>query len=467
MKTLLAFLLLPRDEDSINHNMCGRAAYSSRAVSAAATVLNTADCHSGGVGPKNSSVGEGDCDEKPSPRSQHHHQSTAININVPNVQDNNNMSPGNVAHVFRRNPTSATHTIECTPMIWGLIPQHQHGTHLKPHHVPSHPQFSASPHYTMFNARSETIYEKPSFSGLISSGQTCVFAVDGYYEWTTTPTDIEKRKQPYFVCNKDKSPLFLAGLWSCVKTGRDIIQGESSGDRKDETIATFTILTTHAHHPSLSWLHPRQPVILWDGKTVLEWLLRPNRKLVEKFLAVVPLERKREDDDNQQQKQPHPTTLPRESALSVYPVTKRMSDGKYHGQDCTTEVKLATVPDISTYFTCGGGSTTKRTKVEQSPMTAEGSPPKRLKVDTFNPSYSPTMKHKQTNIPPSPVKDEEHGKKDLSWACSSCTFIHVGKSKANYLSCEVCGCTREHDAMGTARQSSSPAAWGSLRSPSK
>ena len=43
----------------------------------------------------------------------------------------------------------------------------------------------------MFNARSETVYKKLSFAGLIKNGQTCIFAVEGYYEWTlnASPAD--------------------------------------------------------------------------------------------------------------------------------------------------------------------------------------------------------------------------------------------------------------------------------------
>ena len=103
----------------------------------------------------------------------------------------------------------------------------------------------------IFNARSETIYTKPTFCDLISKKQTCVWAIDGYYEW--------KEKQPYFICRKDGAPLLLAGLYrNCTS---------SSGEM------TFAILTMDAC-PSMERLHPRQPVILC-AKQALQWLNDP------------------------------------------------------------------------------------------------------------------------------------------------------------------------------------------------
>jgi putative SOS response-associated peptidase YedK len=133
--------------------MCGRAAYSTRTVDIAAQSLGAS--HSCSAGATDTSAKE---------------QQSSINT-----------SPGHTSHVFRRHPSS--NQAECIPMIWGLIPQH--GTEQSPHHLPSDPGFASSPHYKMFNARSETLYEKRSFSGLMRNGQTCIFAVDGYYEWTS------------------------------------------------------------------------------------------------------------------------------------------------------------------------------------------------------------------------------------------------------------------------------------------
>ena len=204
------------------------------------------------------------------------------------------MSPGNSALVFRCAPSdnnknaptnSSQHdqSLECTEMIWGLLPQH--GTSSTPHSHPTHSQFSASPHYKMFNAHSETVYEKWSFAGLIKNGQTCIFAVEGYYEWTlnASPADNgnvsgspkkalvvtgDKRKQPYFACQKDHEPLLLAGVWSCVKTGRRI-----NNNTQDEMITMFAILTTDAH-PKFTWIHHRQPVLIFDSVTANEWFKR-------------------------------------------------------------------------------------------------------------------------------------------------------------------------------------------------
>ncbi|WP_426716375.1 SOS response-associated peptidase [Corynebacterium auriscanis] len=99
------------------------------------------------------------------------------------------------------------------------------------------------PPRTVFNARGETAFEKPTFRGSL----TCLFPMDGWYEWTTT--DPEGRaepsgKQPYFTAREDGEPLWMAGLCKVVD-GR----------------LHSTIITTDAP-PGMEWLHNRMPKAL-------------------------------------------------------------------------------------------------------------------------------------------------------------------------------------------------------------
>ncbi|KAL7520582.1 hypothetical protein ACHAWX_005301 [Stephanocyclus meneghinianus] len=413
--------------------MCGRASYSARAVRLAALTLGTGP--SAASHRKSESGGHARCVDAEhyrssyasadNPAKQEKLVNHSVLVDVDEITNNSNMSPGNTPHVFRRRPSSDE--LECIPMTWGLIPQN--GTPHSPHHLPSDPRFSSSPHFKMFNARSETLYEKRSFSGLIRNGQTCIFAVDGYYEWTMSQSLSDKRKQPYYVCRKDKTPILLAGLWCCVETGNDV------------TLTTFTILTTDAH-PTLSWLHPRQPVIIWEDSIALQWLLEPNPTLLSSIRSI-PIEAKTSLD-----RKPSPW----ETQLHVYPVTKKMNDGKYHGDDCTKEVKLGSTPSLKSFFS-----------VSNTDATATNPPGKLTSVEKRSLSESSHRPQKGDLALEDAERDNEI---EPSWTCAICTFEHNGEPKSKFLTCEVCGAKRNKDLSksddtGVATTS---VAWGSLQS---
>ncbi|AIG63791.1 hypothetical protein CATYP_02815 [Corynebacterium atypicum] len=105
------------------------------------------------------------------------------------------------------------------PARWGLIPQWK--------------KDDSGP--VLFNARGETVADKPSFRAAFAS-RRCVAPMDGYFEW--------RAKQPYFVHRDDGALLWAAGLW---ETGLDVL--------------STTIVTTAARAP-IDWLHDRMPVLL-------------------------------------------------------------------------------------------------------------------------------------------------------------------------------------------------------------
>lgn len=133
------------------------------------------------------------------------------------------------------------------PGRWGLIPHWKKDTDGPP----------------LFNARAETVREKPSFrdayAGTNNSGR-CIIPLDGYYEWHDDGTG----KQPYFVCRDDGTLMWAAGLWA---TGAYQLSA--------------TMLTTESVEP-LSWLHGRLPRFLtqqeipaWLAGSDSESLLEP------------------------------------------------------------------------------------------------------------------------------------------------------------------------------------------------
>jgi len=111
------------------------------------------------------------------------------------------------------------------------------------------------------NARSETIFEKPSFRDA-AKHKRCLVMVDGFYEHHHH----NGKTYPFFIQRLDGTPFLMAGLWSTWKS-------------KDATTVmdTFSIVTTHGN-PLMARIHnnpklagPRMPVIL-PGELANEWL---------------------------------------------------------------------------------------------------------------------------------------------------------------------------------------------------
>lgn len=106
---------------------------------------------------------------------------------------------------------------------------------------------------TLFNARSESAFDKPSFRDAARE-RRCAVPISGFFEWAR---DAETgRKQPYLIRRQDGAPMVLAGLWSV---------NEAFGPTP-----TFTVLTARATS-LMARLHDRQPVML-PPPTIPEWL---------------------------------------------------------------------------------------------------------------------------------------------------------------------------------------------------
>ncbi len=105
----------------------------------------------------------------------------------------------------------------------------------------------------LFNARSETAAEKPSFRTAMRH-RRCLVPASGFYEWRRMGTV----KTPYYIRPRDGSIMAFAGL-SETWLGPD-----------GSEIDTGAILTTSANK-LMAMLHDRMPVIL-DPKDWDEWL---------------------------------------------------------------------------------------------------------------------------------------------------------------------------------------------------
>jgi putative SOS response-associated peptidase YedK len=96
----------------------------------------------------------------------------------------------------------------------------------------------------MFNARSETLTEKPSFRNAFQK-RRCLVVADGFYEWQK----IDRIRQPLRFSLKSGEPFGLAGLY------------ETWISPEQKPVHTCTIVTTEANG-LMRPIHDRMPVIV-------------------------------------------------------------------------------------------------------------------------------------------------------------------------------------------------------------
>ena len=178
-----------------------------------------------------------------------------------NLRPRYNIAPTTAIDVVRMAPAGP----ELVPMRWGFIPGWWKKTARE---APS-----------TFNARAETVAEKPMFRSAFRR-TPCIVPASGYYEWRPA----EGGKQPYFISAADGSVLSIAGLWD---EWRDRETGEA--------ILSCTLIVTAANELTRS-IHDRMPVLLgredldaWLGGRAGVELLRPAP---DDFLRMWPVSRR-------------------------------------------------------------------------------------------------------------------------------------------------------------------------------
>lgn len=123
----------------------------------------------------------------------------------------------------------------------------------------------------LFNARAETLHEKPSFRHLIAR-KRCLIPADGFYEFR----EENKKKIPVKFSRRDRNIFSFAGLYDIWK----------DTNNTDTVITSCTIITTEPNE-LVAAVHNRMPVILnKDDESVwldpqkqhyrdVQYLLRP------------------------------------------------------------------------------------------------------------------------------------------------------------------------------------------------
>ena len=131
--------------------------------------------------------------------------------------------------------------------------------------------------FRTFNAKAETLTEKPSFRRAFRD-RRCLIPASGFFEWQAQDQgqDQDRRrapKQPYYIQGRGGQPLAFAGLW------------ESWRGPDGTLLESCTIVTTEAND-TLRPIHHRMPVIL-DSADFGTWL-EPSAGDVRALLRPCP-----------------------------------------------------------------------------------------------------------------------------------------------------------------------------------
>ncbi|MGO2861791.1 MAG: SOS response-associated peptidase [Brevibacterium sp.] len=121
---------------------------------------------------------------------------------------------------------------------WGLVPAWAKDTKIG---------------FKAFNARSETVLEKPMFRQAIKR-RRCALPIPGYYEWEVT----DDGKQPWMMTSAGDDPLFMAGLFEFWK-------------QPDQSWLVSTTIMTMESAGHLQDVHHRMPVFL-SREHIDEWI---------------------------------------------------------------------------------------------------------------------------------------------------------------------------------------------------
>ena len=185
---------------------------------------------------------------------------------LPNELARRDVWPGYLSTFIRRHPYAnvgddAVPEREALAGSFGLIPHWASDTKIARH---------------TYNARSETVAEKPSFRDAWRKAQHCIIPVETFFE----PDWRSGKAVSTRIGNVSGEPLGVAGLWA---TWRDPL---------GETLHSFTMLTNNAdHHPLMNQFHKptdeKRMIVILPSELYDDWL-RASPKDSGDFLQAWP-----------------------------------------------------------------------------------------------------------------------------------------------------------------------------------
>jgi len=163
-----------------------------------------------------------------------------------------------------------------------------------------------------YNARTETVAEKPSFRSAWRRGQRCIIPVDAFFE----PNYESGRAVRWRISSADDKPLALAGIWEAwpLPDGVDRDQLGRKGQPgppevhfdESDWLISFSMLTINAdHHSVMNQFHApndeKRSVVMLEPKEAMKWLNAPEAELGDLFSAYSPQRLKSHPDPKTKQ----------------------------------------------------------------------------------------------------------------------------------------------------------------------
>jgi putative SOS response-associated peptidase YedK len=180
--------------------------------------------------------------------------------------------------------------LSLTALRWGLVPSWARST----------------PTQVLFNARIETVTEKPAFRDAIWR-RRCLLPADGWYEWARRA---DGQRIPHFLTTPGDDLVALGGLWELWR------------DAEGRELRSTTILTGAAP-PDLAHVHDRAPMVV-DRSRWRDWLDPSSPEPDVRALL-----------------RPTPSGL-----VQVWPVSDRVGDVRTNGPDLAAPVEVDEQPAL-------------------------------------------------------------------------------------------------------------------------
>jgi putative SOS response-associated peptidase YedK len=189
-------------------------------------------------------------------------------VDPPSEPGKSDLWPGYLGSFIRRHPHAdfddeAVPAAEALTGLFGLVPHWSQDTKIS---------------RATYNARSETVAEKPSFRDAWKRGQRCIIPADAIFE----PDWRSGKAVPTKIMRADGMPMGIAGLWSSWKSP------------KGELVFSYTMLTINAdEHALMKRFHKpideKRMVVILPESGYTEWLgLKTGRE--RDFLQQFPAE---------------------------------------------------------------------------------------------------------------------------------------------------------------------------------
>lgn len=189
-------------------------------------------------------------------------------VELPSELARHDVWPGYLSTCIRRHPHADTGDEAVPPRegllgSFGLIPAWSKDTKIARH---------------TYNARSETVAEKPSFRDAWRRAQHCIVPIEAFFE----PDWRSGKAVPTRISLHSGEPMGVAGLWSTWKSGLG------------EVLHSFTMLTINAEqHPLMRHLHKPQDekrmIVILPPQRYDDWLHAGARDSLD-FLQAWPAE---------------------------------------------------------------------------------------------------------------------------------------------------------------------------------